>query len=212
MTNTGLGPDAASTIARSLLANESTKLKKLRMSRSRVEDGGAEALAEYIGSYDSLEYLEIYQNGIREVGATALAQSLLPSAQSGALKHLEINDNFFNSAESSLPALCKLIEEATGLVHLNIDSSNIDEDEKAQQVLAALTQSQSKETLEKFFWNYDAFELDDFIQELLGLLGDGSFPALKHIELAETLEDKSTRNKLRREFKEKGIVLILSDR
>ena len=41
VTNTGLGPEAATTIAESLQANESTKLKKLRMSRSRVETRGA---------------------------------------------------------------------------------------------------------------------------------------------------------------------------
>lgn len=66
VTNTGLGPEAASTIANSLKANQSTKLKKLYMSRSRVEEGGALALAEYFKTYDTLEYLEIFQNSIRD--------------------------------------------------------------------------------------------------------------------------------------------------
>ena len=66
VTNTGLGPEAAETIANSLKANQHTKLKKLCISRSRVEEVGALALAEYFNTYDSLEYLEIYQNGIRD--------------------------------------------------------------------------------------------------------------------------------------------------
>ena len=41
VSNTGLGPVAASTIAHSLIANENTKLRELRMSRSRVEEPGA---------------------------------------------------------------------------------------------------------------------------------------------------------------------------
>ena len=60
VTNTGLGPEATTTIAQSLQANEQTKLKKLCISRSRVEDVGAQALAQYIGSYDTLEHLEIF--------------------------------------------------------------------------------------------------------------------------------------------------------
>ena len=65
VSNTGLGPEAAATIANSLQANEQTKLKKLRISRSRVEDNGALALAQYFSTYDTLEYLEIKQNSIR---------------------------------------------------------------------------------------------------------------------------------------------------
>ena len=66
VTNTGLGPDAAAIIAESLSANDQTKLKKLRMSRSRVEEKGACALAAYFSTYDTLEYLEICQNSIRD--------------------------------------------------------------------------------------------------------------------------------------------------
>ena len=68
------------------------------MSRSRVEEKGASALALYFKTYATLEYLEIYQNSIRDDhgGASQLAASLLPSAKSGSLKHLEINDNYFS--------------------------------------------------------------------------------------------------------------------
>ena len=45
VSNTGLGHEAASTIAHSLITNDNTKLRELRMSRSRVEEPGALALA-----------------------------------------------------------------------------------------------------------------------------------------------------------------------
>ena len=59
VTNCGLGPQASSTIANALIANEDTKLRKLRMSRSRVETEGAKVLAAYFNMYDSLEHLEL---------------------------------------------------------------------------------------------------------------------------------------------------------
>ena len=59
LANTGLGPEATTEIAESLQANEKTKLKKLCISRSQMEDPGAQAFAAYFGSYDTLEHLEI---------------------------------------------------------------------------------------------------------------------------------------------------------
>ena len=54
--------------------------------------------------------------------------------------------------------------------------------------------------------------MDEFVEELLQVLGNGVFQLLEHIELAETIESHSKRNALRKEFAEKGIKLILSDR
>ena len=124
---------------------------------------------------------------------------------------MEINDNFFNTDES-LAALCTLIKDATNLEHVSIDSSDIDDEERTKQVMEALVETQSKDTLYSFNWSYDAFEQDDFIEELLGLLGNGLFTVLEFVELAETMDDKKKRNKWRNTYKEKGISLILSDR
>lgn len=89
ITNCGLGPEASTTVANALIANEHTKLKKLCISRSRVESNGAHALANYFNTYNYLEHIEIFQNGIRgEEGMTALMESLLPHAQEGNLKHI----------------------------------------------------------------------------------------------------------------------------
>ena len=138
--------------------------------------------------------------------------SLLPSAKSGNLKHLEINDNFFHE-ERALSALCKLISEATQLEYLNIDSSNLDDEAMCRKVLDAIVESESKATLNEFFWNYDACELDGFVEELLELFIDASrFQMIEVIEMRETLENKKKRNELRKRFKEAEISLILSDR
>ena len=210
VTNCGLGPEASETIANALIANENTKLTKLMISRSRVENHGALALATYFQSYDTLEWLEIFQNGIREEGALALVESLLPSAQSGNLKHLEINDNFFHK-DDSVGALCTLIRTATQFDHLNIDSSNLDTMPHMRMLLQALEESESKSTLSHFSWSYDACDEDNLIKELLTLLGDrDQFPSLEKIELRETMAKK--RNQFRSEFKDKDIKLVLSDR
>ena len=111
-----------------------------------------------------------------------------------------------------MAALCTLIKDATSLEHVSIDSSDIDEEDGQKQVMEALVECQSKESLYSFNWSYDAFEKDDFIEELLDLLGNGTFTALEYVELAETIEDKQKRNKWRQTYKDKGIKLLLSDR
>jgi len=135
---------------------------------------------------------------------------LLPSAQTGSLNHLEINDNFFDKDES-VEVLCSLIKTATQINHLNIDSSNLEKKAHIKKLFEALKESESKPTLKHFSWNYDACEEDKLIKELLSLLGDRDhFPKLERIELRETIAKK--RNHFRNEFKEKGIKLVLSDR
>lgn len=76
VSNCGLGPEATTMIAESLLANEQTRLTELMISRSRVEEKGAIPLAEYFRTYDTLERLEIFQNAIKNESATLLTKSL----------------------------------------------------------------------------------------------------------------------------------------
>ena len=73
---------------------------------------------------------------------------------------------------------------------MNIDSSNIDDVEKAEQIIEAMVECPSKATLDRFYWSYDAFELDEQIEELLSVLDNGLFVELDHIELAETIDSK----------------------
>ena len=93
-----------------------------------------------------------------------------------------------------MAALCTLIKDATNLGHLSIDSSDIEDEERIKLVMEALVETQSKDSLYSFNWSYDAFEQDDFIEELLGLLGNGLFTVLEFVELKETLENVKKRN------------------
>lgn len=139
-------------------------------------------------------HLKISSNEIRDDGATWLAQSLLPSAQSGSLKHLEIEDNFFTNDEGRT-ALFTLLREATNLKYIDCSSINIDKEEFGRELMSAIEQSQSKQTLKTFKWSYDANEMDDFIEEFLALLGDSDlFPKLEDIELAETMGNSNLRS------------------
>jgi len=133
-------------------------------------------------------------------------------ATSGNLTYLDIGDNYF-SEEEPKQVLFDLIKSATALVHLNIDSNNLDEEEMGRELMVAVEESESKSTLKYFSWSYDAFEFDKLIKDMLDLLGNEAlFPELEHIELVETLESKPKRNSLRKDFKAKGIELVLSDR
>lgn len=135
---------------------------------------------------------------------------MVPHATEGSLKHLEINDNFFNS-ETTVSALCEVVKSACKLEHLNIDSSSLEDDDLQNSLVEAIKESEGKASLKCLSWNYDAFEKDDFIKELLETLGDkDTFPELKRIELRETMEKK--RNQFRKEFLAKDIKLVLSDR
>ena len=73
---------------------------------------------------------------------------------------------------------------------MNIDSSNIDDVKKAEQIIEAMVECPCKATLDRFYWSYDAFELDEQIEELLSVLDNGLFVELDHIELAETIDSK----------------------
>jgi|688.fasta_scaffold430278_3 Ran GTPase-activating protein (RanGAP) involved in mRNA processing and transport len=58
--NCGLGPEGTEMVADALRENGAIKLKCLFISRNRVEDKGAKALARYFKEYNQLNKLLIY--------------------------------------------------------------------------------------------------------------------------------------------------------
>ena len=58
--NCGLGPEGTQMIADALIENGSIKLQSLFISRNRVEDKGAKALARYFETNTKLRKLLIY--------------------------------------------------------------------------------------------------------------------------------------------------------
>ena len=119
--NCGMSPEAIRILIDGIKENENKiELREILLSRNRIQDDGAVALAEYLAGYDSLELLEISSNIIKDEGMTALLNSLIPHAESGKLVHLVISDNFITSDESTA-ALCELVRRATNLQKLSID-------------------------------------------------------------------------------------------
>jgi Ran GTPase-activating protein (RanGAP) involved in mRNA processing and transport len=125
--NCGLGPEGTEMVAEALIENGSIKLQSLYISRNRVEDKGAKALAKYFQTNDALQKLLIYQNGIKVAGFKALLPSLTPSAKSGSLAYLDINDNQTSNDPKVIAAISDLLASAINLRTLSISDSGIQE-------------------------------------------------------------------------------------
>ena len=64
-----------------------------------------------------------------------------------------------------------------------------------------------------FSWGYDAMDQDDLVKRLLSLFANREeFPALEKVSMCETMDNKKSRNKRRRQYANLEIELILSDR
>lgn len=120
------------------------------------------------------------------------------------------------TTEGSRNALFTLIKEAKALEHLDMGSSNLDDEDETEhgmELIECLKESSCKGSLKVFAWSYDAFEMNDLIESMLEVIGDrDQFTNIERVELMETLEGSTRRNELRKQFAEKGIKLILSDR
>lgn len=113
-----------------------------------MEDKGAKALARYFETNDKLEKLLIYQNGIRSDGIKALMPSLVPSAESGSLSYLDINDNQTSDREDVVNAIEDLVSKAKNLKTLSISDSGIMIPKLQFQLIQTLVKSPSAECFE----------------------------------------------------------------
>ncbi|XP_058453252.1 ran GTPase-activating protein [Malaya genurostris] len=98
LNNCGLGITGGKMLAKALLvcheaSSSNGKPLALRLfiaGRNRLENDGAKALAEVFGKVQSLEHVEMPQNGIYHPGITALSEAF---KQNKNLKILNLNDN-----------------------------------------------------------------------------------------------------------------------
>lgn len=123
--NCGLGPEGTQMVAEALLENGNIKLQSLFISRNRVEDKGAKALAKYFQTNTRLQKLLIYQNGLRKEAFLALLPSLASSAESGALEYLDISDNQVSNNVKVIEEFEALLAKATNLRTLSISDNGI---------------------------------------------------------------------------------------
>ena len=86
-----------------------------------------------------------------------------------------------------------------------------DNEDKAAEVVEWLKVSSCKDSLKFFAWGYDAFEMNGLVKSLLNHFKE-EFKALETISMEETIDGGKRRNKIRKEHKERGVKLILSDR
>ncbi|XP_058824611.1 ran GTPase-activating protein [Topomyia yanbarensis] len=115
LNNCGLGITGGKMLAKALLAcyEESSKKGKpfaLRLfiaGRNRLENDGAKALAEVFGTVQSLEHVEMPQNGIYHPGISALSDAFKKNSN---LQILNLNDNTIGpkGAESLAEAIFDL--------------------------------------------------------------------------------------------------------
>ncbi|XP_022695431.1 ran GTPase-activating protein 1-like [Varroa jacobsoni] len=137
LNNTGLGPSGGVRLAKALLecldkSGGEFRLEVFVCGRSRLENEGAKALAEFFAKSPDLTELVIPQNGIFKDGIVAIGEALVNRPN---LRVLNINDNILSvqGAKSLGESLCQL----TSLEVLNIGDCVI-RSEGAQYIASAI--------------------------------------------------------------------------
>ena len=86
-----------------------------------LEEDGTIAFSQYFKMINSLELLDISLNTIDEVGYSHLFPSLIPSAKSGNLKHLNVSHgSIISDPKEPINALVNLILSAKNIQSLDI--------------------------------------------------------------------------------------------
>jgi hypothetical protein len=193
--NCGLGPEGTEMVANALLENGNIKLKCLFISRNRVENKGAAALARYFKTNNQLNKLLIYQNGLKSEAFKDLMPSLVPSAESGALEFLDINDNLATDENGSVEAIIDFIGTATNLRTLSLSDNSIQKPKNQFKIIEALKKSPCAEVFEELYWNFDIQYAKVGVQILNEILA--SFPKIQKVKMIGVIHKKETRDELR---------------
>jgi Ran GTPase-activating protein 1 len=123
-------------IANALKENPKMKLVHFAAGRDRLENKGIAALAAVFTEMQSLEIIEVPQNGIKKDGMLALMEALKANSQS--LREVHVHDNWIKG--SAAEKLVEFIYRARSLEKLNISDSNMGT-ENAYLVIKALHDS-----------------------------------------------------------------------
>jgi Leucine-rich repeat (LRR) protein len=153
--------------------------------------------------------LLIYQNGLRREAFLALLPSLGPSAESGSLEYLDINDNQVSNNQKVIEAFEDLLAKATNLRTLSISDNGISKPSLQFRLVDALRKSPSAACFEELYWNFDV-QYAKVATRILGQLLE-NHTNLKKVKMIGTIHAKETRNELRRDFDAKGAQVMLSE-
>jgi Ran GTPase-activating protein 1 len=163
--NCGLGPEGAEMIADALKENKDLKLKHFTAGRDRLENKGITALSRVFKDMQSLEVIEVPQNGIKEDGMLALMEALKANAET--LREVHINDNWIKKA--AVDKLVEFIYKAKKLEKLNISDLNMDP-QAVKLVFRALKDSPAVSTLKELYCNYNEIESSKLAKECLDIM------------------------------------------
>ena len=209
LSNCGLSSESMKLLFEETLASSNTQLKELRISRNALKSGGALALSKYLETYDKLELLEISGCRIEKDGMQPLLDSLLPSAKSGSLRHLDIRDNNVMNEEAA-DSLAELITNAQNMEFLNIGDSNITEEEAQAKIVQAMNSGiETTSKLCNFMWDYDLDGQSENAETLAHLLAN--FAQIQEVSLHTSISSKTKRDEIRKLYKAKGKVIFLTD-
>ena len=106
-------------VCNALLQNDKIKLKTIKINRNRLEEKGALSLAKVLKKMKSLEYLEMFQNGISPNG---MKEIFLALKENKNIKSIKVNDNCI---KESIQYLIEIIPELSQLKIIDISDSLI---------------------------------------------------------------------------------------
>ena len=190
--NNGLGPEGGEEVANSLLTNNDMKLSLIKINRNRLENKGAKAFSKVFEKMESLEHVEIFQNGIKEEGMIDIINSF---GKNKNLKVIKINDNLIKNGakifSEIIPTLIHL--KILDISDLNLGNSNA--------LLIFKSLSQLKE-IEEIYSNYNEIEKRNTQEEIFNVIL--KMDSLKLIDIKGNMINKKLYNKFKKEFDEKN--------
>lgn len=164
-------------IANALKENKDLRLVQFSAGRDRLENKGIIALAAVFKEMQSLEVIEVPQNGIKKDGMLALLDALKSNAQS--LREIYLHDNWVKGEAAN--RLATLIYRARNLVKLNISDSDMGT-EAAYLVIRALHDSPLvRSSLREFYCNFNEITSATINKTVLEMLLK-DFPCLEYVE------------------------------
>ena len=169
--NNGLGPEGAEMVCGALLQNEKIKLKSIKISRNRLEEKGAISLSKVVQKMDTLQCLEMFQNGISALGMQKIFESLKGKKN---LQIIKVNDNFI---KDSIQVLIEIIPELTELKIIDISDSIIGN----KLSVAFFKAVSSMSNIEEIYCNYNEIEDKKAQEEIFECIGKNK--KMKIIEL-----------------------------
>jgi Ran GTPase-activating protein 1 len=190
--NNGLGPEGGEEVANSLLTNNDMKLSLIKINRNRLENKGAKAFSKVFEKMESLEHVEIFQNGIKEEGMIDIINSF---GKNKNLKVIKINDNLIKNGakifSEIIPTLIHL--KILDISDLNLGNSNA--------LLIFKSLSQLKE-IEEIYSNYNEIEKRNTQEEIFDIIL--KMDSLKLIDIKGNMINKKLYNKFKKEFDKKN--------